>query len=244
MTQSNSKNPQATPAQPRCWALIPCAGSGSRAGTPVAKQYQPVAGQPLVSHTLAALAATPGLSGILLVVAPGDQTLENAGLAEHCHVADCGGDSRAASVANGLAVLLTLGAQAQDWVLVHDAARCLVTPTQVQALMAACLHDPVGGLLAQPLADTLKQSEQDRVALTLDRAGKWLAQTPQMFRLELLQQALQASGLEVTDEAAAVEALGLRPLLVPPGGLNFKVTYPEDFELAEAVLQARQRRAA
>ncbi|MBV8619034.1 MAG: 2-C-methyl-D-erythritol 4-phosphate cytidylyltransferase, partial [Curvibacter sp.] len=244
MTQTSSKNTPAPSTAPRCWALIPCAGSGSRAGTSVAKQYQTVAGRPLVSHTLAAFAASPGLSGILVVVAPGDQTLEAAGLAEHCHVADCGGASRAASVANGLAVLASLGAQADDWVLVHDAARCLITPAQVQALMDACADDAVGGLLAQPLADTLKVSEEGRVASTLERAGKWLAQTPQMFRLGVLQQALEASGLEVTDEAAAIEGLGLQPRLVPAGGPNFKVTYPEDFELAQVLLQARERSPA
>lgn len=232
--------PASPPTSPRCWVLIPCAGSGSRAGSAGPKQYQPLAGQPLVAHTLAAFAATPGLAGVLVVVASGDNTLEQAGLAEGCHVADCGGASRAESVLNGLGVLSTLGAVADDWVLVHDAARCLITPAQVRALIEACWNDPVGGLLAQPLADTLKSGAAGRVAATLDRQDKWLAQTPQMFRLGLLQQALGASGLAVTDEAAAVEALGFSPLLVPAAGVNFKVTYPDDFALAAAVLQARQ----
>src|SRR5450830_1557490 len=231
---SPASSTASSPASPRCWVLIPCAGSGSRAGSVGPKQYQPLAGQPLVGHTLAAFAATPGLAGVLVVVAPGDNTLEQAGLA------DGGGASRAESVLNGLGVLSTLGAVADDWVLVHDAARCLITPAQVRALIEACWNDPVGGLLAQPLADTLKSGAAGRVATTLDRQDKWLAQTPQMFGLGLLQQALAASGLAVTDEAAAVEALGFSPLLVPAAGVNFKVTYPDDFALAAAVLQARQ----
>ena len=151
-----ASSPATPPTSPRCWVLIPCAGSGSRAGSAGPKQYQPLVGQLLVAHTLAAFAATPGLAGVLVVVASGDNTLEQAGLAEGCHVADGGGASRAESVLNGLGVLSTLGAVADDWVLVHDAARCLITPTQVRALIEACWNDPVGGLLAQPLADTLK----------------------------------------------------------------------------------------
>ena len=248
MTDQTPQNPPSSPASPlapspaspRCWVLIPCAGSGSRAGSAGPKQYQSLAGQPLVAHTLAAFAATPGLAGVLVVVASGDSTLEQSGLAEGCHVADCGGATRAESVLNGLGVLSTLGAVDDDWVLVHDAARCLITPGQVRTLIDACWSDPVGGLLAQPLADTLKSAAAGRVSSTLDRQDKWLAQTPQMFRLGLLQQALGASGLAVTDEAAAVEALGFSPRLIPAGGVNFKVTYPDDFALAAAVLQARQ----
>lgn len=223
--------------------LIPCAGSGSRAGSAGPKQYQPLAGQPLVAHTLAAFAATPGLAGVLVVVASGDNTLEQAGLAEGCHVADCGGASRAESVLNGLGVLSTLGAVADDWVLVHDAARCLITPTQVRALIEACWNDPVGGLLAQPLADTLKSGAAGRVAATLDRQDKWLAQTPQMFRLGLLRPALAAGGTGVTDEASAVEALGHAPKLVTGEAENFKITWPADFALAERLLASRDAEA-
>ena len=121
--------------------------------------------------------------------------------------------------------------------LVHDAARCLLRPAWVQALIAACVDDPVGGLLAQPVADTLKQSRDGRVACTLDRSDKWAAQTPQMFRLGLLQQALQQA-TSATDEASAVEALGHAPLLVRASAENFKVTWPEDFALAERLLAA------
>ncbi len=223
----------------RYWAVIPCAGSGSRAGGAGPKQYQPVAGQPMVSHTLAAFSAVPQLQRSLVVVAPGDRFLQ-PGLSAAWVVADCGGGTRAASVTNGLAVLRSLGAREDDWVLVHDAARCLVTPAQIIQLMEACAQDAVGGLLALKLPDTLKQEQDGRVAATLPRGDKWLAQTPQMFRLGLLQRALEHAGAEVTDESSAIEALGLQPRLVDGSAQNFKVTYPEDFALAEAVLRARQ----
>ncbi len=223
---------------PLCWALIPCAGTGSRSGAAGPKQYQPVAGLPMVQHTLAAFAAVPQLQRTLVVVAPGDRFLQPAPDAAWC-VADCGGESRAASVTNGLAVLRSLGARDEDWVLVHDAARCLITPAQIGQLIEACAQDAVGGLLALKLPDTLKQEQGGRVAATLARNDKWLAQTPQMFRLGLLQRALQQTGAAVTDESSAIEALGLAPRLVSGSAQNFKVTYPEDFALAAAVLQAR-----
>ena len=229
---------------PRQWALVPCAGTGSRAGGVLPKQYQPVAGQPLVLHTLAAFAAVPRLAATWVVVAPGDAFFDNVVDAPFL-VAKCGGNTRAQSVLNGLNHLLAQGAAAHDWVLVHDAARCLITPAQIEALVAACENDPVGGLLAHRLADTLKQAgsgPDDRVAATLDRSDKWLAQTPQMFRIGMLQHALAQASDQVTDEASAIEAQGHAPLLVPGGAQNFKVTYPEDFALAEAVLAARQRK--
>jgi 2-C-methyl-D-erythritol 4-phosphate cytidylyltransferase len=191
----------------------------------------------MVQHTLAAFAAVPRLQRTLVVVAPGDRFLP-AESASHV-LADCGGATRAASVLGGLAALRALGAGDDDWVLVHDAARCLVTPAQIAQLMAACKDDEVGGLLALRLPDTLKREEGGRVAATLERSDKWLAQTPQMFRLGLLQRALRAAGDQVTDESSAVEAQGLRPRLVSGSAQNFKVTYPEDFALAEAVLCAR-----
>ena len=236
------------------WALVPCAGSGSRAGGDLAKQYQLVAGQPLVLHTLKALLAVPQLEAVLAVVAPADLELVSltAGWAR-LEVLNCGGSSRAQSVLNGLRALAEQGAAARDWVLVHDAARCLVTPRQIGQLIDACRHHPVGGLLALPLPDTLKQERNGMAQQTLPRAGKWLAQTPQMFRLGALMQALEAAmanePASVTDEASAMETAlsgnlgtspGLGPLLVQGSAQNFKVTYPEDFQLAESTLLARQ----
>ena len=226
---------------PRCHALVPCAGSGSRAGTAQPKQYQPLAGRPLVQHTLAALSRVSRLARILVVVAPGDETLR--AVEGRWERVDCGGATRAESVCNGLDHLLASGAAPQDWVLVHDAARCLLTPALVDALIDACLPDAVGGLLALPLPDTLKRAQDGRVAATVERADKWLAQTPQMFRIGALRAALAphaASGFAgITDEASAMEAAGQRPLLVRGSAQNVKITYPEDFALAQAVLQAR-----
>ncbi|MEO9101480.1 MAG: 2-C-methyl-D-erythritol 4-phosphate cytidylyltransferase [Burkholderiaceae bacterium] len=227
-----------TPYRPRFFALIPCAGSGSRAGTCVPKQYHVLFGQPMVLHTLAAFAAVPRIADLLVVVSPQDESFE--AFSSPFIVADCGGETRAQSVMNGLDRLFEVGADRRDWVLVHDAARCLILPSQIEVLIDACEHDPVGGLLAHRLADTLKHATPEgRVAKTLDRSGKWLAQTPQMFRLGALLDALQQGGSRVTDEAAAMEAAGHAPLLVAGSAQNFKVTFPEDFALAEAILRSR-----
>lgn len=199
----------------------------------------------MVAYTLAALAAVPRLAATLVVLAPDDTQFETAApgfVGERGWVARVGGATRAASVAAGLAELARRGASDGDWVLVHDAARCLLRPEWVDALIDACLGHDVGGLLAQPVADTLKQADETgRVAATVDRAGKWAAQTPQMFRLGLLRRALAAAGDAVTDEASAVEALGLAPRLVAAPLENFKVTWPADFALAERLLASRGR---
>ena len=223
----------------RFFALIPCAGHGSRAGTTGPKQYQPIAGKPMVMHTLAAFAAVKRIARTLVVVSPGDGFFSRN--FAPVTAATCGGDTRAISVVNGLHELRKLGADSRDWVLVHDAARCLITPEMVDRLIDACVGDDVGGLLAQKLTDTLKSEQGGRVAQTLGLEDKWLAQTPQMFRIGRLIEALEQSSDDVTDEAGAMEAVGQRPLLVPGGSQNFKITYPDDFTLAEAVLKARAR---
>lgn len=232
----------------RYYALVPCAGTGSRAGTASPKQYQTVAGQPLVMHTLWALDGVARLHTGLVVVAPDDDFAwphgaQHPAWPQRFVRARVGGASRAHSVFNGLHVLRELGARDQDWVLVHDAARCLITPALVNALIDACANDLVGGLLALPLPDTLKRAASGRVAATVPREDKWLAQTPQMFRLGALQAALAALATAdfagVTDEASALEMAGLQPLLVPGSAHNFKVTYAQDFALAQAVLNSR-----
>lgn len=210
------------------------------------KQFQPLCGQPLVAHTLQALAAVPGLTGGVVVTAP-DADVFPVPLPPGFEVANVGGATRAASVLGGLRWLARGRANDNDWVLVHDAARCLVTPAEVQALIASCLDDDVGGLLALPLADTLKAAvktaDGDHVTATLPRDDKWLAQTPQMFHLGALARALAAAEptgfIGITDEASALEAQGLKPRLVEGRASNFKVTYPQDFALAEAILQHR-----
>lgn len=233
---------------PRFWAVLPCAGTGTRAvaagvGDPsLPKQYQLLLGQPLVLHTLAAFAAVPQLVTTLVAVAPGDSFLE-AYPSPRYFTAPCGGPTRAQTVLGALRTLQQRGAQDNDWVLVHDAARCLVTPEQIGRLIDECAQDSVGGLLAHKIPDTVKTAVTGaggvRVVATVDRSDKWLAQTPQMFRLGVLLQALECMGAAATDEASAMEAAGHRPKLVPGGAQNFKVTYPEDFALASAVLAYR-----
>ncbi len=235
------------PARPTpIHALVPCAGVGERAGAGRPKQYATVAGKPMVAHTLQALAKVDQITSILVVLAPDDTGFDEAmpGFAGPRHwVLQRGGASRAETVANGLAELCARGAGDDDWVLVHDAARCLLRPEWVERLIEACGDDAVGGLLALPLADTLKHEVGGRAHATLDRRDKWLAQTPQMFRLGLLQRALAAAlakeASAITDEASAIEALGLQPRLVLGDAQNFKLTYPADFALAEQLLGKR-----
>ncbi|WP_275451283.1 2-C-methyl-D-erythritol 2,4-cyclodiphosphate synthase [Serpentinimonas raichei] len=241
-------------APARCYALITSAGNGSRAVRPAdpaaPKQYQRLAGQRVIEHTLAAFLALPHWAGVAVVVAPGDDAYQSSDA--RVRVWPVGGAVRAQTVHNGLQQLAAAGARDSDWVLVHDAARCLIEPAQIERLLAACWDDPVGGLLALPLPDTLKSATaataataaMPRVAATLERDHKWLAQTPQMFRLGALRAALaahQGSGYAgITDEASAIERSGAQPLLVPGSASNFKITYPADFALAEALLAQRQ----
>ena len=227
----------------RLFALVPCAGVGERAGQSAPKQYARLAGCSAVGHTLRALAQVRRLTATLVVLSAGD-----AMFATHCPefkgwVARCGGATRASSVGNGLQELMARGARDLDWVLVHDAARCLLRPEWVDRLIDACLDDAVGGLLAMPVADTLKQESAGRVAVTLSRSDKWAAQTPQMFRLGMLRDALAACPAAVTDEASAVEAAGFAPRLVRGSVENIKLTWPEDLELAERLLSAAVSRS-
>lgn len=236
---------------PRFHALVPCAGTGSRAGTPQPKQYQSLCGQPLVMHTLQALARVPQLSSGWVILSPGDAfEWPQTDWPPSFRREFCGGDSRAASVFNGLSAMLQTGLPADDWVLVHDAARCLITPDAVSQLIETCGDDAVGGLLALPLPDTLKSQTPSwqshgapRVASTVPRKDKWLAQTPQMFRLGALHAALADTASYgfsgITDESSAMERLGLSPRLVPGSAHNLKVTYPADFAFAEHVLRGR-----
>lgn len=233
-------SPNAAVPSTRCFALLPCAGQGVRAGRDTPKQYQELLGRPMALHTLAAFLAVPRIAQVWIVVAPTDRFLSLN--QPNVRLAHCGGSSRAESVFNGLQALRQAGAQPTDWVLVHDAARCLITAALVDQLIDACHSDPVGGLLAHPVPDTLKQGQEGRVLATVGREDKWLAQTPQMFRLGALTQALKmaaALGEPVTDEASAMEAAGLSPKLVRGSAYNFKVTYPEDFVLAEALIKSR-----
>ena len=240
---------------PRLYALVPCAGSGSRSGAAGPKQYESLAGRALVLWTLEALARVKELAATLVVLSPGDTQFAalaaegDAEAAGSCWSAKVGGDTRAETVHAGLHDLLARGAHDDDWVLVHDAARCLVRPESIHRLIEACRDDAVGGLLALPVADTLKRADpDDRVEATVSRNAMWAAQTPQMFRIGALRDALRAgfarSDLAITDEASAIEATGLSPRLVRGDFDNIKVTWPEDFALAERLLRTRSTKAA
>lgn len=229
----------------RTWFVIAAAGRATRFGGSVPKPYLKIDGRTLIEHGLRALAAAPRLAGGVLVLPGGDRYFEKLPpRIRRRLVAVEGGASRAASVLNGLLALIT--ADADDWVLVHDAARPAVPARDVKALVAACRRDPVGGLLATPVSDTVKRADSDgRSTGTVARERLWRALTPQMFRLGRLMDALTgalAAGVEPTDEAAAIERLGLRPLLVEGSPQNIKVTRPADLALAAGVISAARRR--
>ncbi|ONZ46321.1 2-C-methyl-D-erythritol 4-phosphate cytidylyltransferase [Burkholderia cenocepacia] len=227
---------------PRLFALIPCAGTGSRSGSAVPKQYRTLAGRALLHYTLAAFDACTEFAQTLVALAPDDSHFDArrfAGL--RFAVRRCGGGSRQASVLNGLLELAEFGATDHDWVLVHDAARPGITPELIRTLVATLKDDPVGGIVALPVADTLKRvpAGGDAIARTESRDALWQAQTPQMFRIGMLREAIlraQREGHDLTDEASAIEWAGHTPRVVQGSLRNFKVTYPEDFALAEAIL--------
>jgi 2-C-methyl-D-erythritol 4-phosphate cytidylyltransferase len=230
----------------RIWFVIAAAGRAARFGGRVPKPYLRIAGKTLLERALRTLTAVPGIAGGAVVLASGDRHFERLPPALRRRVvAVAGGDTRAESVLNGLLALVT--GRDDDWVLVHDAARPVVTAREVVALVRACRRDPVGGLLAVPVADTVKRAGADgRSDGSLPRESLWRALTPQMFRLGRLREALRRaldSGFEATDEAAAMERLGERPLLVEGSPANVKVTRPGDLALAEALAKAAGRRA-
>lgn len=224
---------------PRYFAIIPAAGTGARFGASRPKQYLDLNGRPLIYHTLAALAACSLIERVWVVLAPDDPYWAQhdwSGLGPKVDSVRCGGATRAESVLNGLQAAAMVAAE-DDWVLVHDAARPCLTPALLTTLCQELADDPVGGLLAVPVADTLKRANaEQRVAATEPRAGLWQAQTPQMFRHGLLTRALAAQR-DVTDEAGAIEAAGLQPKLVASSTSNLKVTYPADLALAALILR-------
>lgn len=220
-------------AGPRYWAVVAAAGGGTRMGADRPKQYLQVRGRALIGYSLATLDAIPWIDGIVVVLAAGDAEFGHLRVPGKVHVAR-GGATRADSVLAGLDEVARRS-QAAPFVLVHDAARPCVTREEIERLRRDA-SDEHGGLLALPVADTLKRAESERAAATVNRRELWRAQTPQLFRLDLLRKALQdcaAQGVEVTDEARAMEAAGYRPRLVPGRESNIKVTFPDDLRLAE-----------
>ncbi|MEW6591455.1 MAG: 2-C-methyl-D-erythritol 4-phosphate cytidylyltransferase [Pseudomonadota bacterium] len=228
----------------RFFALIPAAGSGSRMGGAVEKQYLDLNAVPMIAHAMMVLARAPRIERIYVVLSPTDKRWNNyawQGWEERIEVLRCGGKTRAETVLNGLDAI-SKACDPDDWVLVHDAARPCLPDEMLAKLLDEVADDPVGGLLAVPVADTLKRAAADttsgtRVETTVPRAGLWQAQTPQMFRHGTLVEALRAAGSDMTDEASAIEQLGLQPRLVESDSRNLKVTYPQDLELASLILR-------
>ncbi|HUW00461.1 MAG TPA: 2-C-methyl-D-erythritol 4-phosphate cytidylyltransferase [Gallionella sp.] len=217
-------------------ALVPAAGFGARMEHELPKQYLPLAGQPMIAHALNTLCASPEISTVFVVLAPEDKLFHSydwSRFGDKLQTLYCGGEKRSDTVRNGL---IASELEPDDWVLVHDAARPCLTHAHLAGLIAEVRDDAVGGILAVPVADTLKRADDhERIMRTEVREHLWQAQTPQMFRAGLLAQALQQPG-SFTDEASAVEALGLQPKLVTGASSNFKVTYPQDMLLAELLL--------
>lgn len=210
-------------------------------GADLPKQYLPLAGQPLIRHTVATLCSVPRIDRVFVVLAPDDEFWPEEEFEEFSaklRVVRCGGKTRAESVANGLQAMGNVATD-DDWVLVHDAARPCLTVEHVEMLIRTVGNDMVGGILGVPVADTLKREAYGRVAGTVSRDSIWQAQTPQMFRHGVLSKALARSP-SVTDEAGAIEAVGLKPKLVAADVTNLKVTYPLDLQLAEWILANRK----
>jgi 2-C-methyl-D-erythritol 4-phosphate cytidylyltransferase len=232
----------------RFLAVVPAAGTGTRVGGPLPKQYLPLAGRTVIEWSLRALLEARWIDEVVVVVAAADE-LAGAALEQlasrfpgRLRLVPNGGASRRDSVLGGLRELAGR-ARAQDWVLVHDAARPGLRSAGLERLRATLAGDPVGGLLALPVADTIKRADAGgRVARTEPREGLWQAQTPQMFRFGVIHHALLEHP-EVTDEAAAMEAAGFAPLLVDGDRDNFKVTTAEDLRMMQLLMQARANQA-
>ena len=233
---------------PNYWAIVPAAGNGSRMASHRPKQYLPLHGKPILQHTLERLCLSR-IAGIVVCLAEDDAYWETVTLPRTVMRVG-GGVERCHSVLNGLQVLQQQ-AQPNDWVLVHDAARPCVRQADIEKLMSQLADHPVGGLLAVPVRDTMKRVSQTppnthsgeqglEIVETVNREGLWHALTPQMFRLETLYHALQSvlkSGELVTDDAQAIERLGLRPILIEGHADNIKITHPQDLSLAKLFLQ-------
>jgi 2-C-methyl-D-erythritol 4-phosphate cytidylyltransferase len=226
----------------RLVGLIPAAGQGARLGLAAPKQYLDLHGQPMLAHAARALLADPRVELAFVVLAPDDRqwsARDWGAFGDRLAPLWCGGASRRDSVLNGLVAMANV-VDPEDWVLVHDAARPCLAPADLARLIDTVADDEVGGILAVPLSDTLKRADAEgRIAGTEPRAALWLAQTPQMFRHGTLLRALGAAA-EATDEASAVEALGLHPRLVPSSARNLKVTHPDDVEIAADLLRSRR----
>ena len=228
----------------RYFGLIPAAGKGERFGAGGPKQYQPLGGRTVLNHAVDALLVGTPLSRVYVVHADRDlQCAEVICPGYRLATLSCGGPTRARTIRNALAALRG-ELREDDWVIVHDAARPCLPHDALLRLMREIGDDAVGGLLAIPVADTLKRDDgSGHVAATEPREGLWQAQTPQMFRYGVLFDAYRSDrALDATDEAQAVELSGKHPRLIQGSSANIKITYPADLALAESLLQARGER--
>jgi len=221
-------------------ALIPAAGRGTRYGGAVLKQYLPVCGKAVLAHAIRAFQFHPMISGITVILAEDDQWFESAvGQLTAAVETVIGGNTRAQSVRNGLQFVADNYPET-DWVLVHDAARPCLSPGSLDRLLEQGLQSEDGAILAMPVGDTLKSAGEDQeITATVDRSGLWAAQTPQLFPVVALSDAIDAAqrdGRELTDEASAMELAGARPKLVMGSAANIKITHPSDLAIAEAWL--------
>jgi 2-C-methyl-D-erythritol 4-phosphate cytidylyltransferase len=228
----------------KVFALVLAAGQGTRIGDALPKQYLPIAGKPMMFHSIEAIAAVSRVERLFVVLAPLDRHWGGhdwSALPEKVEAAFCGGTHRAESVLNTLKHIEGRVAR-DDWVMVHDAARPCILTELVEQFLDEIGDDQVGGLLAIPLADTLKRADElQRVAETLPRTGLWRAQTPQMFRYGTLRAGLEKKP-KATDEAEAVESTGYNtPRLVQGESTNIKVTFAEDIQIAEMILERQGR---
>ncbi|WP_295999890.1 2-C-methyl-D-erythritol 4-phosphate cytidylyltransferase [Rugamonas sp.] len=217
--------------------MIPAAGVGARMAAGGPKQYLPLAGQPMLRHTLNAFLGSALIAHTYVVVSADDPYIDALLPPSGVTVLRCGGATRMDSVRNALRALRDQVGD-DDWVLVHDAARPGLTPALIAKLIAGVGTAAAGGLLALPVVDTVKRAAPGAAVGTVPRDGLWLAQTPQMFSYRLLTRALAAAtdATLVTDDASAVEALGLSPVLVEGHPRNLKVTLPADVRIAEMYL--------
>jgi 2-C-methyl-D-erythritol 4-phosphate cytidylyltransferase len=227
----------------RFFGLIPAAGAGERLGHATPKQYLPLLGRPMLYHSVNALLASGRIATVFVVLSPADHEFRQydwRDFGERIAPLYCGGATRHDSVLNGLVAASSL-VDPEDWVLVHDAARPCLGQNELGCMLDTLGMDEVGGILAVPVADTLKRAGADgRIQATESREHLWQAQTPQMFRHGLLLHALSSTA-KLTDEAGAVEALGLKPKLVQGRAENLKVTYAEDLQLAQRILASPGR---
>lgn len=228
-------------------ALIPAAGQGVRYGGAVLKQYLPICGKPVLAHSISIFQFHPMIAGITVVLAGNDQWFETAvGALSAAVETVTGGDTRSHSVRNGLRFIAENHPES-DWVLVHDAARPCLSHASLDRLLEQGLESEDGAILAMPVGDTLKRENDEKgITATIDRSGLWAAQTPQLFRLKALTDAIDAAhrrGCEITDEASAMEYAGAHPKLVMGSAANIKITHSSDLAIAEALLARKEQTA-